>query len=106
MSSAADTPVVPRWLHAWAVLTALAALPLLTLGAEVTTRKVGMIDNKGFREPWHLFGQSFADKGLAYFIEHGHRLAGFVVGILAIVLAIGLLVGARRLPYRLLGLAA
>ena len=42
---------VPRWLRAWAVLTACAALPLVTLGAEVTTKQVGMVDQKGFRRP-------------------------------------------------------
>src|SRR5262245_26782592 len=43
-----------RWLNAWAVLTAAFTLPLLALGAEVTTRRVGMVDRQGFREPWHL----------------------------------------------------
>src|SRR5438132_619192 len=104
MNSPADAPVVPRWLHAWAVLTALAALPLVTLGAEVTTRQVGMIDKKGYRDPWHLFTVSYSEKGLGYFVEHSHRLAGFVVGLLCIVLALGLAIGARRWRYRLLGL--
>ena len=45
------TPVVPRWIHWCAVLTVCAALPLLTLGAEVTTRGVGMVDPRGFRWP-------------------------------------------------------
>src|SRR4051794_700995 len=86
---------VPRWLHAWAVLTALAALPLVTLGAEVTTKQVGMVDPQGFRAPWHLFTLRMREAGLGYLIEHGHRLAGFVVGTCAIVLAVGLTLGAR-----------
>jgi cytochrome c oxidase assembly protein subunit 15 len=99
-------PIVPRWLHVWSVLTALAALPLVTLGAEVTTKNVGMIDHKGFREPWHLATVSLPEKGLGFLIEHGHRLAGFVVGTCCIVLAVGLWFGARRQPYRSLGLVA
>ena len=43
-------PPVPRWLHAWAVLTVCAALPLVLLGAEVTTKQIGMVDPQGFRE--------------------------------------------------------
>jgi cytochrome c oxidase assembly protein subunit 15 len=97
---------VARWLHAWAVLTALAALPLVTLGAEVTTKQVGMVDPQGFRSPWHLFTVSAREMGLGYLIEHGHRLAGFVVGICAIVLAVGLTFAARGAFYRSLGWVA
>jgi cytochrome c oxidase assembly protein subunit 15 len=88
------------------VLTALLALPLVTLGAEVTTKKVGMVDPQGFRAPWHLFTVALEERGLGYLIEHGHRLAGFVVGICCIVLAVGLAVAARGAFYRCLGLAA
>jgi cytochrome c oxidase assembly protein subunit 15 len=97
---------VPRWLHWWSVLTACAALPLVTLGAEVTTKKVGMVDKVGFRAPWHLFGVDWRDYGLGYLIEHGHRLAGFVVGICCIVLAVGLTAFARGRVYRCLGWVA
>jgi hypothetical protein len=41
----------PRWLHAWAVLTVVATLPLLFLGAEVTTKQAGMTDPAGYRHP-------------------------------------------------------
>ena len=91
---------VPRWLHAWAVLTAVAALPLVLLGAEVTTKQVGMVDDVGFRPPWHLLTASLRERGLGYLIEHGHRLAGFVVGTMAIVLALGCLAAVRRGPAR------
>src|SRR5437773_781241 len=97
------TPPVPRWLRAWAVLTVLAALPLVTLGAEVTTKKVGMVDPKGFRSPWHLFTLGSDQLHLGYLIEHGHRLAGFVVGVCCIVLAVGLSVTARGWFFRSLG---
>jgi cytochrome c oxidase assembly protein subunit 15 len=97
---------VPRWLRAWAVFTALAALPLVTLGAEVTTKKVGMVDKEGFRVPWHLFTVAGQDLSLGYLIEHGHRLAGFVVGVCCIVLAVGMALFARGWFHRSLGVFA
>jgi cytochrome c oxidase assembly protein subunit 15 len=110
--SPATTPETPRWLQWLAVATVCAALPLLLLGAEVTTKKVGMVDQKGFREPWHLFvalweyGQTGETPPLGLVIEHAHRLAGFLVGICAIVLAAGLWFGQKRLWLRWLGVAA
>jgi cytochrome c oxidase assembly protein subunit 15 len=97
------SPPAPRWLHGWAVLTVVAALPLVTLGAEVTTKQVGMVDPQGFRAPWHLLTAPLRERGLGYLIEHSHRLAGFVVGTCSIVLALGLWFGARRPPVRWLG---
>jgi cytochrome c oxidase assembly protein subunit 15 len=97
----------PRWLHAWAVLTVCATVPLLFLGAEVTTKKVGMVDPVGFREPWHLaYNLERAYRELGFLIEHSHRLLGFVVGACAIVLAIGLWLREPRRWMRWLGLAA
>ena len=96
---------VPAWLRVWAVLTLFAALPLVLLGAEVTTKNVGMVDDVGFRSPWLLFSIDLRQTPVGYLIEHGHRLAGFVVGTCCIVLALGLAVAARGW-YRLLGLAA
>jgi heme A synthase len=86
--------VIPRWLHIWAIVTACAALPLVLLGAEVTTRQVGMVDSQSVRTPWHLFTVSLEEHGLGYVIEHSHRFAGWLVGACAIVLAVGML----RLP--------
>src|SRR5205085_6864053 len=92
-----------RWLRGWAVFTVLAALPLVMLGAEVTTKKVGMADPKGFRAPWHLFTLSGDQLSRGLLIEHGHRLAGFSVGICCIVLAIGMTLAARGRLHRSLG---
>lgn len=97
---------VPRWLHWWAILTVLMALPLVLLGAEVTTKQVGMVDPVSFRAPWHLFTLPLRELGLGYLIEHGHRLFGFLVGICAIVLAIGTYTGTRHPLVRWLGLVA
>jgi cytochrome c oxidase assembly protein subunit 15 len=100
------TPASPRWLHRWAVLTVCATLPLLLLGAEVTTMQFGMADEEGFRAPWHLWTVPLREKGLAFLIEHSHRLAGFVVGSCAIVLAVGMLLGEPRRWARWLGVAS
>lgn len=96
----------PRWLHRWAVLTVCAALPLLLLGAEVTTKGVGMVDARGLRTPWHFFAEFLQDHGLGWLIEHGHRQAGWIVGMCVIVLAIGLWRRDPRPGMRFLGLAA
>jgi cytochrome c oxidase assembly protein subunit 15 len=110
MSDSAEAPeplASPRWLHRWALLTVCATVPLLFLGAEVTTKKVGMVDDVGFREPWHLFvilDQALYQVGLL--IEHSHRLAGFIVGTCAIVMVIGLWCCEPRRWLRWFGVAA
>jgi heme A synthase len=107
--AAFDPPRVPRWLHAWAIATACAALPLVVLGAEVTTKQVGMADPQSVREPWYLFTipwSEFFARGIGYVIEHSHRTAGWLVGILAIVLAIGSATAVRKHPARWLGVLA
>src|SRR5881397_3067681 len=80
-----DSPV---WSHRWAVITVCATLPLLLLGAEVTTKQVGMVDPQGFRPPWHMLTVPRQELGLGFIIEHSHRLAGYVVGTCTIVLAV------------------
>ncbi len=97
----------PRWLHAWAILTVCATLPLLLLGTEVTTKKVGMVDPQGFREPWHLWMvPDVWSRGIGFLIEHSHRLAGFTVGTCIIVLAVGLWRSEPRRWVRWVGMAA
>jgi cytochrome c oxidase assembly protein subunit 15 len=112
MTHCPTTPETRRWLHWLAVATVCAALPLLLLGAEVTTKKVGMVDSKGFRAPWHLFvvlwehAQQGEAPPLGFVIEHTHRLAGFLVGICTIALAAGLWWGQKRPGLRWLGVVA
>src|SRR5205085_7057657 len=81
-----DRPV-PRWLHASAVLTAAVTLVLLILGQLVTSFRAGMADPIWPTEPWYLASNYKLDLG--YLIEHSHRIAGFVVGGLVSVLALG-----------------
>ncbi len=97
---------VPRWLHWWALLTVLTALPMVLLGAEVTTKGVGMVDPTGFRAPWHLFTLPLRELGLGYLIEHSHRLFAYLVGFCSIVLAIGLYLGTRHPLLRWMGCLA
>ncbi|HTU89037.1 MAG TPA: COX15/CtaA family protein [Gemmataceae bacterium] len=105
-STLAEMRFAPRWLHAWSVLTAGATVALLVLGAEVTTKKVGMADPVWPTVPWHLalIDWSVPNPGLV--IEHTHRLAGYIVGCCVIVLTVGLWFSARRAWLKWLGVAA
>jgi len=81
-----DAPYSP-WLHRLAVLTACVALVPILLGALVTTKDAGMAfrdwpssDGQNmFLYPWL---KAAGDK----FLEHGHRLAGILIGITSIAL--------------------
>jgi heme A synthase len=79
----------PRWLHGLAVLTVLLTLPLLFLGAGVTSHGVGMVDPKGFRPPWEIVNGLLQHSGLDWRLEYGHRTFGFLVGLCGIGLAVG-----------------
>ncbi len=89
-------PASPRWLHGLAVLTVLLTLPLLFLGAGVTSHDVGMVDPRGFRPPWDIVNGLLENNGLAWRLEYGHRTFGFLVGICAIGLALGCFFCDRR----------
>src|SRR6266436_5655207 len=91
-----NTPVPPRWLHGLAVLTVLLTLPLLFLGASVTSHDVGMVDSVGFRLPWDIVRGLLEDNGLGWLLEYGHRTFGFLVGMCGIALAVGCWVCNRR----------
>lgn len=76
------------WLHRFAVLTvALALLPVL-VGALVTTKDAGMAFRDWPSSDGHnmLLYPWFQSAG-AKFLEHGHRLAGIVIGLFSIALA-------------------
>ncbi len=81
-----------RWLHRMSVATPFVAMLTLVSGALVTSKNAGM----AFRDwptsdgvnmlsyPWLADFARNWDK----FLEHGHRLAGIVIGIWAIVLVV------------------
>lgn len=90
MTCCAEQPGFYPWLHRWAVLTVLVTLPLLFLGAEVTSNHVGMVDPDWPTAPWLLWIASWKEHGFGFLIEHSHRLAGYTVGFCTIVLAVWL----------------
>ena len=96
---------VPRWVHVWAILTVIVTAPLLVLGGLVTTRRVGMADPVWPTTPWYLFFASWHEPRPGFLIEHAHRFAGYTVGILVIVLAVGMWRTARTNGLRWLGIA-
>jgi cytochrome c oxidase assembly protein subunit 15 len=96
----------PRWLHRWAILSVCATLVLLTLGALVTTRRVGMADPIWPTYPWHLLLIDWEEPRPGFLLEHSHRLAGYVVGCCVIVLAAGLWVAQPRRWLAVLGFVA
>lgn len=77
-----------RWLHRYAVLTAVVALLPIGMGALVTTLGAGMAfldwptsDGQNmFLYPWLSDFRAHPDK----FVEHGHRLAGSLIGLFSI----------------------
>ena len=95
----------PRWLHIWAIITVIATAVLLALGGLVTTLRVGMADPIWPTTPWYLFAESWVEPKPGFLIEHGHRLAGWIVGMLSIVLAAGLWLKAATFGVKTLGLA-
>lgn len=82
-----SAPVHNRWLHRLAWLTAVVALLPISVGAVVTTVGAGMAfadwptsDGHGMLTyPWL---RSTGDQ----FLEHGHRLAGMLIGVVTLLL--------------------
>jgi heme a synthase len=87
MHVVADRPV-PRWLHILAVLAVIDAALLLILGGFVTSFRVGMADPVWPTEPWYLASNFKVDFG--YLVEHFHRIVGWSLGLLGVVLTFGL----------------
>lgn len=86
----ADANVPPaRWLHRWAVLIIVLVWPLIWVGGQVTTYDAGMaVPDWPGTYGYNLFlypYQTWLFGPFDLFIEHGHRLLGALVGIVAIV---------------------
>ncbi|MCZ2342874.1 MAG: hypothetical protein LC104_13955 [Bacteroidales bacterium] len=81
---------VPRWVRVWAILTAIVAIVLLfILGGFVTSFRVGMADPVWPTEPWYLLGQDWQTLEFGFLVEHTHRAAGWIVGLMVSILALG-----------------
>jgi cytochrome c oxidase assembly protein subunit 15 len=98
---------VPRWVRIWAVITATVAISLLfVLGGFVTSFRVGMADPIWPTEPWYLLGQNWRSLEFGFLVEHTHRAAGWIVGLLVTVLALGAWSATPSRGLRWFGLAA
>lgn len=77
-------------MHLLAVVTAAAVFPLIVVGAGVTSKEVGMAFSDGFTSDGYFLQNppGWWDQDDTRW-EHGHRLLGRTVGLLAIALAIG-----------------
>ena len=76
-----------RGSHRIALLAACAVLPLILVGAGVTSKGAGMAFPDWPTSSGHLVNPPAWWQGDHTRWEHGHRLLGWVVGFLAIVLA-------------------
>lgn len=106
MNQLAVRPVPSRVAHLLAIATVVAALPLVLLGAEVTSKGVGMVDPVAVRSPWFFLTEWVNDHGMGWLIEHGHRQVGWIVGVLAILTAVAAFGFDRRGWVKILSLAA
>jgi len=72
----------------------------------VTSFRVGMSDPIWPTEPWYLFFIRWSEPDAGFLIEHIHRLAGFTVGGVVSILAIGLWWTEKRKAAKWIGLVA
>lgn len=73
-----------------AVATSVLAFILIGSGGTVTSTGVGMVDHTWTFSPFNLFtirGFEKAIESVGWFIEHSHRQLGYIVGMLALMLA-------------------
>ena len=73
-------PTKMRITAACSWISAFLVLSLLTLGTLITTYRVGMVDPIWPTEPWYLLSQSWSEPSAGYFIEHIHRVVGYISG--------------------------
>lgn len=74
----------PRWLHRTAVALAIGVFPLIVVGSGVTSQNAGMAFPDWPTSNGHLVNPPNWWNGTATRWEHGHRLIGWCVGMLAI----------------------
>lgn len=95
------------WLHRFAMLTAVATLPLLVLGGLVTSTGAGLaVPDWPTTFGYHLFLFPWSKMVGGIFYEHSHRLVGAFVGLLTLVLALWLWITEPRRWLRWLGAVA
>jgi len=95
-----------RWLHYYAVLTALATLALIGVGGLVTSHGVGMaVPDWPTTYGYNMFFFPVSKWVGGIFYEHTHRLVASVVGLLVVLLTRWLGGRPSRLPLLVIGLA-
>ena len=91
------------WLHRFAwLIAALTVLLPVTTGAVVTTLQAGMVFADWPSSDGHnMLAYPWWNSARDQFVEHGHRLAGMVIGLLSIslVIAAWLLDGRRQVRF-------
>jgi cytochrome c oxidase assembly protein subunit 15 len=100
---------IARPVRILAILTVLATVVLLTLGALTTSFRAGMADPVWPTEPWFLLvnGEKYnLEEHRGFLLEHTHRAAGFTVGILASLLAIAAWIAGPKFKSRIFGIAS
>lgn len=100
------TRPVPRWVRFVAIATVVTTVGLLGLGGFVTSFRVGMADPVWPTEPWFLLDKDWQQLEFGFLIEHTHRLAGWIVGAAATVLAVAAWWYEPRTVLRRVGLIA
>ena len=99
---------IARPVRVLAILTVLATVILLTLGALTTSFRAGMADPVWPTEPWYLVvnSQVWGEAKPGFLLEHTHRAAGFTVGILVSALALAAWYAGPHKRSRLFGLVS
>jgi cytochrome c oxidase assembly protein subunit 15 len=89
MSESQDAIVPGRGLHRWSIVMVCLVWPLIWVGGQVTTYDAGMaVPDWPGTYGYNLFlypYQTWLFGPFDLFIEHGHRLLGAVVGLVAII---------------------
>src|SRR3990172_2517665 len=95
------------WLHWFAFAAAVATLPLVFVGALVTSYDVGMaVTDWANTLGYNMFTYPWLQAAWGVFVEHSHRLLGSLVGLMTVVLAVWLWAVEARRWVRWLGVAA
>lgn len=85
-----NPPAPSRWLHRFAwLIAALTLLLPVTTGAVVTTLKAGMVfSDWPSSDGYNMLAYPWLSSARDQFVEHGHRLAGMVIGLLSLSLIV------------------
>ena len=109
MSDSSSETNAPKWLHRLSVLAVCLVWPLIWVGGLVTTYDAGMAVPdwpNTYGDNLFLYPISTWLSGpFDLFIEHGHRLLGAVVGVVAIAMVVAAFLAEQRGWVRLLAVA-